>query len=70
MDSSSSDLISRLDTLEVRFSQQEIDVADLNEMITTQWSLIDALKREVLQLRETVRNLSPPPDRPEPPPHY
>lgn len=68
--SANPDPASRLDTLEARFAQQNLVIADLNEVITAQWREIDALKRQVSQLREDYRNLDLPRDRPEPPPHY
>jgi SlyX protein len=65
------DPASRLDTLEARFAQQEKVIVDLNEVITAQWKRIDALGRQILQLREEYQTLDLPRDRPEPPPpHY
>jgi SlyX protein len=71
MSDKSWDPASRLDTLEARFAQQEKVIADLNEVITAQWKQIDALGRQILQLREEYQNLDIPRDRLEPPPpHY
>lgn len=65
------DIIARLDTLEAHVAGQEQVIAELNEMVTTQWQKIDRLERFVGQLRETVQTLTPARDGPEPPPpHY
>ncbi len=65
------DSASRLDALEMRFTHQERMLADLNEVITSQWGKIDALQREIAKLREAFENIPLPRDRPEaPPPHY
>ena len=61
----------RLDTLEARFAQQEKVIGDLNEVVTAQWSVIDALRRQIDRLRADVEALDLPPARREPPPpHY
>jgi len=57
--------------LEVRIAHQEKMLADLNEIVTDQWRRIDLLERQVRQLREDVRNMTPPREGDEPPPpHY
>jgi SlyX protein len=71
MGDSLTDSASRVDALEMRFTHQERIVADLNEVITAQWSKIDALQREIVKLREEFDAIAFPRDRPEPPPpHY
>jgi len=62
---------SRLDALEMRIAHQDKTIADLNEVITSQWRTIDVLQRHVRELREEFRNMVPPRTGPEPPPpHY
>lgn len=66
-----SDNPSRLDALEAHSAHQERLIAELNDVITSQWHKIDALERQVAQLREEYRNLGASRDTPErPPPHY
>lgn len=66
-----SDDSSRLDTLEVRIAHQDKTIADMNDVITSQWRTIDALQRHVMELREEFRNIVSPRPTPEPaPPHY
>ena len=61
----------RFDRLETRVAHHERTIADLNEIITTQWRQIDALQRQVQRLREELQNAQRPHDGPEPPPpHY
>ena len=61
----------RLDALEMRIAHQDKAIAELNEVITSQWRVIDALQRHVKELKEEFRNLVPPRAGAEPPPpHY
>lgn len=61
----------RLDALEIRIAHQDKIIADLNEVVATQWRRIEALERELKFLREEVRNSWPGRGEPEPPPpHY
>jgi SlyX protein len=61
----------RLDQLEIRIAHQDRVIAELNEVITSQWRRIDALGREVLRLREEFQTSDTGRDAPEPPPpHY
>jgi uncharacterized coiled-coil protein SlyX len=61
----------RLDTLEARFAQQERVVAELNEVVTAQWDLIESLQRQIQKLREEFEDFDLPRDGQEPPPpHY
>ncbi|MBN9582590.1 MAG: SlyX family protein [Afipia sp.] len=71
---SSSILGERIDALEMRIAYQDDTIETLNKTVTEQWRRIDALSREVLQLRERVeeaemksRTAS---GEPEIPPHY
>lgn len=71
MSDSLSDNSSRLDALEMRVAHQDRTIVELNEVITAQWRKIDALQREVAQLREEYQNITAQRDAPEPPPpHY
>ena len=66
-----SELASRLEALETRITHQDNTIAELNEVITSQWRTIDVLRRHVNELREEFRNVVPPRAAPEPPPpHY
>ncbi len=67
----SSDISSRLDSLEERIEHQDKMIAELNEVITSQWRKIDALERQVVRLQEEFENIRTPREIPEaPPPHY
>ncbi len=71
MNDAASDLSSRLDELEMRIAHQDKTIADLNDVITSQWQAIDAMRRRVEELREDVRNIAPMRTGQEPPPpHY
>ena len=71
MNDALSDASSRLDTLEMRVAHQDKTIADMNDVITSQWQTIDALQRHVMELREEFRNTVPLRTIPEPaPPHY
>jgi len=63
---------SRVAELELRIAEQDKVIADLNEMVVSQWRKIDALERRFGELREefdTASRLRS--DGPEPPPpHY
>ncbi|GJE39451.1 SlyX family protein [Methylobacterium persicinum] len=63
----------RLDLLEIRLTEQEATVEDLNRIVTEQWQQIDRLTRLVMALREqveeaTARSAQRGPE--PPPPHY
>jgi len=63
----------RLDLLEIRLTEQEATVEDLNSIVTEQWQQIDRLTRLVMALREqveeaTARSAQRGPE--PPPPHY
>ncbi len=61
----------RLEALEIRIAHQDRLIAELNEVVTEQWRLVDGLSRNVARLAEEVRSLEPRRDGPEPPPpHY
>ena len=62
----------RIDALEMRLTYQDVTIETLNQTITTQWTEIDKLKRQVIELKERLQeaesNLPGPAN--EPPPHY
>ncbi|MBR0870507.1 SlyX family protein [Bradyrhizobium tropiciagri] len=62
----------RIDALEVRLTYQDETIETLNQTITAQWKQIDALTRQVAELRDRLQDaerLAPGPAN-EPPPHY
>ncbi|MBH0238266.1 SlyX family protein [Methylobrevis albus] len=68
------DLAARVDRLEMRIAYQDDTIEDLNATITAQWTLVDALKRELERLSDRVTQAeraaaSAGPPEP-PPPHY
>ncbi len=63
----------RIDALEMRLTEQDVVIDDLNATITAQWRQIDALTRQMAKLVEEVeeagqRTGSTAPE--PPPPHY
>jgi SlyX protein len=66
-------LAARIDALEVRIAYQDETIETLNKTITEQWRKIDALGREVINLRERLDDAemkSGAGTAQEPPPHY
>ncbi|GLS44344.1 SlyX family protein [Methylobacterium sp. C25] len=65
---------SRIDRLEIRLTEQEATIEDLNATITAQWKKIDALVRAVQRLEAQIEEASAArgsAGAPEPPPpHY
>jgi SlyX protein len=67
------DSTQRLDRLEMRLTEQEATIDDLNRTVMEQWQQIDRLTRVVSALREQVEEAAAraAPRGPEPPPpHY
>lgn len=63
----------RIDTLEIRLTEQDRVLDDLNRTITEQWRLIDRLGRQIAALQDRVEEADSRPagGPPEPlPPHY
>lgn len=63
----------RIARLEIRLTEQEAVIEDLNAAITAQWTVIDRLTRQLGRLQEQVedsafRGASGAPE--PPPPHY
>ena len=65
-------LSDRIDALEMRLAYQDVTIETLNQTITEQWKQIDALTRQVAELKERLQEAerhAPGPAN-EPPPHY
>ncbi|GKQ52477.1 SlyX family protein [Bradyrhizobium sp. Ce-3] len=65
-------LSERIDALEVRLTYQDETIETLNQTITAQWKQIDALTRQIAELRDRLQDAerqAPGPAN-EPPPHY
>lgn len=62
----------RLTRLEIRLTEQEAMIEDLNATITAQWRAIDALKRQVARLSEEIEQAGAQASSgvERPPPHY
>ena len=65
-------LTERVDTLEARIAYQDDTIETLNQTITEQWAVIDALRRQLAVLSERLREAENqmPRSANEPPPHY
>jgi uncharacterized coiled-coil protein SlyX len=70
--SDTSKLGERVDALEMRIAYQDDTIETLNQTITAQWQKIDALTRQVDQLRERLQEAESKAAGPinERPPHY
>ena len=63
----------RIDRLEMRLTEQDATIEDLNRTVTEQWRAIDRLVRQIGMLRDQVEEAAArsAPRGPEPPPpHY
>jgi len=62
----------RIDALEMRLTFQDVTIETLNQTITEQWKQIDALTRQLAELKERLQdaesNITGPVN--ERPPHY
>lgn len=65
-------LSERIDALEMRLTYQDETIETLNQTITSQWTEIDRLKRQIVDLKEMVQEAesSGPGAANEKPPHY
>jgi SlyX protein len=65
-------LSERIDALEAKLMFQDDTIEVLNQTITMQWQQIDALRRQLKQLSERLREAEAGATRPtnERPPHY
>jgi len=65
------DLVSKMDTLEMRIAHQDRTINELNDIVTEQWRKIEMLERKIAQVLEEVQNLdSARSAEDKPPPHY
>jgi len=68
------DMEQRLVALESHIAHQDGTLEDLHDMVNTQWTEIEALRREVEQLRGRLLRMEgemePAQPDDEPPPHY
>ncbi len=67
------DEATRIDRLEMRLTEQDATIEDLNRTVTEQWRVIDRLVRQLDALREQVEEAAAraAPRGPDPPPpHY
>ncbi len=65
-------LSERIDALEMRLTYQDEAIETLNQTITAQWKQIDAMTRQLGELKERLQDAESNARGPanEPPPHY
>ena len=65
-------LSERIDALEARIAYQDDTIETLNQTITAQWKQIDALTRQLTELKERLQDAESNAGGPvnERPPHY
>ncbi|WP_076866324.1 SlyX family protein [Bradyrhizobium mercantei] len=65
-------LSERIEALEVRLTYQDETIETLNQTITAQWKQIDALTRQIVELRDRLQEAErqAPGSANERPPHY
>ena len=65
-------LSERIDTLETRLAYQDDTIETLNQAITAQWKQIDALTRQLAELKDRLQDAESNAPGPvnERPPHY
>jgi SlyX protein len=65
-------LSERIDALETRLTYQDDAIETLNQTITAQWKQIDALTRQIAELKERLQEAesNAPGSINERPPHY
>jgi len=70
--SDANNLSERIDALEMRLTYQDVTIETLNQTITEQWRQIDALTRQLAELKERLQEAesNAPGPANEPPPHY
>ena len=62
----------RIDALEMRLTYQDVTIETLNQTITAQWKQIDALTRQLAEVKARLQDAesNAPAPANEPPPHY
>ena len=65
-------LSERIDVLETRLAYQDETIETLNQTITAQWKQIDALTRQLAEVKARLQDAesNAPAPANEPPPHY
>ena len=65
-------LSGRIDALEMRLTYQDEAIETLNQTITAQWKQIDALTRQLAEVKARLQDAesNAPAPANEPPPHY
>jgi len=65
-------LSGRIDALEMRLTYQDEAIEALNQTITAQWKQIDALTRQLAEVKARLQDAESNATAPanEPPPHY
>ena len=65
-------LSGRIDALEMRLTYQDEAIEALNQTITAQWKKIDALTRQLAEVKARLQDAesNAPAPANEPPPHY
>jgi SlyX protein len=65
-------LSGRIDALEMRLTYQDEAIEALNQTITAQWKQIDALTRQLAEVKARLKDAESNATAPanEPPPHY
>jgi len=65
-------LSGRIDALEMRLTYQDEAIEALNQTITAQWKQIDALTRQLAEVKARLQDAesNAPAPANEPPPHY
>ena len=66
-------LTARIDALEMRATEQERTIEDLNATILSQWKEIESLNRQIARLGAQIQELeahAPSGEQEPPPPHY
>ncbi len=64
------DYAQRIDELETRMAHQDRIIADLNDVITSQWKKFDSLESQIKRLRGELEDLDQRDVPNEKPPHY
>jgi SlyX protein len=62
----------RIDELEMRIAHQDKAIADLNEVVTSQWKKLEAMERQLRRFGEELeaQQSSEAPAANQKPPHY
>jgi SlyX protein len=66
------DIEARLDALEMRVAHQDKTIAELNDVVTSQWKQLEVMERQLRRLGEEMEAMEPgeSPAANQKPPHY